>query len=141
MNSIRSSLLHEMEHIVQNQNRFSPGGTMDQFMTIDREMTQTFLNDMWRNAIKTGDPAKKDEVLRLKQDLDSQLKEAFQRYENLPGEQEARLVQQFSDLSLPELSGKIERMLAAGVDTQTALTKPVVKATPSILPILKPDLP
>lgn len=120
-NSFKSVLLHEIQHAIQYIDGFSPGGNTSQFLAFNPSSVQGKIN-AGRNV---ADKATRDAAERFKSKANEKIGEARNKYNNLPGEQEARFTQATAGKSDLELQQSILGILTRGSDPQRWDTVPI----------------
>ena len=116
-----SVILHETQHAIQHIEGFGKGGNTRQFLTFDPTSVQEKIN----RARKSGDVGQMKAADRFASKLNDQLKEATNRYLNLPGEQEARFTQNRASLTTAELRDELRILISRGDTPQTYDTRPI----------------
>lgn len=131
---IHSVLLHEGQHAVQDSAGFTPGGNPRMFQTIDPVSVQEKLN----RARTSGDPSQIDAANRFAKKanelVELDLRRAHAKYENLPGEQEARFTQFTKDMGNVEGNTVLGKILKEGQTPQTWDTQFVPQTSADIAP-------
>lgn len=96
----KETLMHEVQHAIQQRENMARGGSPDQLLPTNKESldsAQDYYNDLIDEYNKTKDPDLLEFIDSAKQDLDYQLSNqgltSYDRYQRLAGEAEARLVQ------------------------------------------------
>lgn len=106
----RGVLLHEMQHAVQSAEGFKLGGTPKSFM--DYPADQVY------NVLSKLPPPKAESVKNFRDTVKAKARNdylsAYQRYQDLPGEQEARFTQANQFLSEEELNSQVQKLLNKG---------------------------
>jgi hypothetical protein len=118
---VRSILLHEMQHKVQDLEGFGSGGSVGAMINFNPETVKAKLEAAYNN----GTPDVRAAVERFGARFNEKLREGFNRYLNLPGEQEARFTQDMRNTSADDLRTKILNMLEKGDTPATADTRPI----------------
>jgi hypothetical protein len=106
---IRSALLHELQHGVQNLEGFSPGGTVKAQAT-----KGVFSPELEQKLLKARAEGNKN-AQGMIDALNEKRTAALKAYERLPGEVEARFTQDTKDLSGPQLKIKIADLLESQI--------------------------
>lgn len=114
----KSVLLHETQHAIQQIENFRRGGNSNQFTRYNTESLSSKLSQ----AQKSTDPAVKAAAERFKAKVKVDYMDAFQRYLDLPGEQEARFTQSTRNLSEENLAKKVQELLKEGKTPSTSQT-------------------
>lgn len=118
---MRRIALHELQHGVQDIERFQKGGTPGQFIPFDPAKVQAKIDA----ARKSGDPNLIDAAERFKEAANKQITEGFNRYQNLGGEQEARYTELIRDFPLEDAAKAVKQLLLSGNTPSTWDTKPI----------------
>lgn len=101
-------LLHEVQHIIQDIEGWRPGGSPQQFMSVDPVRVATKLEI----AEKSTDPAVVAAAKRYTNRLGEKQDAAFRQYQKLSGEQEARFTQHSAKLDQASVEGQLKKLLA-----------------------------
>jgi hypothetical protein len=120
-NELKSVILHEVQHRIQNIEGWQSGGNIRQFTPFDPKSVQQKIND----ARASGDPALKEAADRFATVATMKLREAGNRYSNLPGEQEARYTQDTMNMDLPTLANDVLTLIRSGNTPATYDTRPI----------------
>lgn len=118
---VRSIILHEAQHKIQDIEGFGAGGNIRDQLNFSPENVRKKL----QTAYDRGTSDVRGAVERFGARFNEKLKEAHNRYLNLPGEQEARFTQDAKDLSAEDLKAKILKTLEAGDTPATLDTRPI----------------
>lgn len=118
---LRSVMLHEVQHRIQAIEGWQSGGNTRQFIPFKPDVVQQRINA----ARQSNDPAVRDAAERFKTIANMKVREAGNRYSNLPGEQEARYTQETMNMSLPELTNDVLALIRSGNTPTTYDTRPI----------------
>lgn len=118
---LRSVMLHEVQHRIQAIEGWQSGGNTGQFLSFKPDVVQQRINA----ARESEDPAVKAAAERFKTIANMKIREAGNRYSNLPGEQEARYTQETMNMSLPELTSDVLALIRSGNTPTTYDTRPI----------------
>lgn len=124
----REIILHELQHGVQAIEGFQGGANTSQFLPKDVNKTAKAVQSAVIRGRESADPAIRDAAERFKDRFNNKIKDAHTRYENVPGEQEARFTQDTRDLDLPSLASGIRNMLKNNQTPQNWDTQPLPSA-------------
>lgn len=119
--NLRSTILHEAQHGIQAIEGWQSGGSTRQFLDFKPDVVQQRINA----ARDSNDPAVRDAAERFKTIANMKIREAGNRYSNLPGEQEARYTQETMNMSLPELTNNVLALIRSGNTPTTYDTRPI----------------
>jgi len=86
---LKGVLLHEAQHQIQGAEGFARGGSSDEFLHPNIEKAE----EIYKNAIAKGGDPKSEALVKAKKIIDTVKSEAFENYNRLMGEVEARNVQ------------------------------------------------
>lgn len=104
---LKSMILHEVQHAVSNADNGVKGGTAKQFLSYDpqklAEKIKKYKND--------PDPSIVAAAYRLEDSSKRKQAEAFFKYQDLPGEQEARFTQSTRNLDEVNLANQLQYWL------------------------------
>lgn len=118
---LRSVMLHEVQHRIQAIEGWQSGGNTRQFIPFKPDVVQQRINA----ARQSNDPAVREAAERFKTIANMKIREAGNRYSNLPGEQEARYTQETMNMSLPELTNDVLALIRSGNTPTTYDTRPI----------------
>jgi hypothetical protein len=111
---IRSVLLHELQHSVQETEGFGRGGTSARFRKYSQDV-ETKLEA----KTQSRDPATRDAASRLLEKINDDKLQAYHKYSELPGEKEARFTEATRNLSEEQLAKYVQKLLNTGVTPQS----------------------
>jgi hypothetical protein len=105
-------LLHEVQHVIQGIEGYTHGANPDQFRKIPRE-AENKLKDFTNSPVKPppGVSAEVDAADRFLERIKIDKQRAFDKYENVQGEQEARFTGENRNASIEGLGASVLRLL------------------------------
>lgn len=106
---VRGSMLHEIQHAIQNIEGFQRGGSPQSFEKFSRGAIPKL-----QEAFKSPDSAIRTAAQKMSDRYNQQAIDAYNRYQALPGEQEARFTEATRNLSQSELDDELTRRLGLG---------------------------
>ena len=125
----RNILLHELQHGAQAESGFAGRGTnMDVFRKYPSNAANK-LGELIRQNNSGEVPLPEAEITALdnfRNRVNADNLQAFTRYQNNPGEQEARFTEKTSNLSQEELAQEVLKLLRQGKSPSSWDTKPLV---------------
>lgn len=132
----REILLHEIQHAVQGIEKWIGGGSPTAFIDPKIEKQAPAVQRAVREGRLSQDPATRDAAERWKNTFNEKLNaaryEAHVKYENLPGEQEARFTQDTRDLPGKDLAAGVLQMLKNNRTAQNWDTQMLPSQVPKI---------
>ncbi len=108
--TLKSTLLHEIQHNIQKIENFQRGGNYNSFTKIPKGALPKIL-EVTKN---TADPSIIDAGNRFRAAISKDRAQAYDTYMNLPGEKEARFTQATRNLTEEELGYKVLELLRKG---------------------------
>ena len=126
----RSVLLHELQHAVQKVEGWVKGGAPSSFLPTNVDKQAGALQSAVVKARESADPATREAAERYKDRFNAKIADAHVKYENIPGEQEARYTQETKDWSLEQLATNVSNMIRKGVTPQSWDTQPLPSSLP-----------
>lgn len=124
----RDTVLHETQHAIQGIEGFTGGGNPGQFSKrTDAQLVQlkAKLDAAQDKATKANDKAALEAIQRMRDRINADTREAYNRYRNLGGEQESRFTELTSQMSIEKLGAKVLELLRKGDTPQTFDTVPI----------------
>jgi hypothetical protein len=115
--NVLSTLLHEVQHKIQHIEGFTRGGNSDKFRQIPDAVESKIASKYMEEVNKLpnrgfGDSSPELEAAqRFMEKVRKDKEQAFIKYENIPGEQEARFTQSTMNLSEEGLGASVLRLL------------------------------
>lgn len=107
VDQLRSSMLHEVQHVVSKLDNGIKGGSPEQFLSY----SPSKLAEKIKKYKTDPDPSIRAAADRLEASSKLKQTEAFLKYEAIPGEQEARFTQSTRNLYEMELAKQVQSML------------------------------
>jgi hypothetical protein len=121
LNQVKSVILHELQHAVQRIEGMAPGASSSEFKKQESVVSKL--------GKKLQDPTisetEKAAAERFMQEAQKKSMEAYNRYANVPGEQEARFTQATEKMNRNEIANYVLNLLRRGESPQTTFTVPI----------------
>jgi hypothetical protein len=124
----RDTVLHETQHAIQDIEKFTRGGNPEQFSKrTNAQLIQlkAKLDAAQDKATKANDKVGLEAIQRMRDRINADTREAYNRYRNLGGEQESRFTELTSQMSIEKLGAKVLELLRKGDTPQTFDTVPI----------------
>lgn len=128
---VKSTLLHETQHAVQNIEGFARGGSPAEFLPPNIDAQAKAVQAAVIRGRQSADPAVKEAAERFKDRFNAKTRDAHIKYENIKGEQEARFTQQTADYDQNQLAREVRAQLKAGVTPQSWDTQQLPSKIPA----------
>lgn len=109
--NLRSNILHETQHAIQTIEGMQAGGQTKEFLKIKRRPEPEKLMEL-RTIAGSENPAVADPAKRFLKVLNDDMRQAYQKYLDIPGETEARLTQETANLPQKDLNSKIYNLIS-----------------------------
>jgi len=114
---MRSVLLHETQHAVQAVEGMNAGGTAREFLKIPRPAPQKIASI--QKMAQSTDSSLADPAQRFLNILNTDYRQAYDKYLNIPGETEARFTQRTRLMDKKDINAEVSRLIAT--DTPQSL--------------------
>ena len=124
------TVLHELQHYVQKVEGWAKGGAPANFLPKNVNKQAGAVQSAVIKARESTDPATREAAERFKDRFNAKIADAHVKYENIPGEQEARYTQETKDWSLEQLATNVSNMIRKGVTPQSWDTQPLPSSLP-----------
>lgn len=118
-NETLSTILHEAQHGIQRIEGWVRGSSPSNFLPKDVDKTAKTLQTAVSNARQSADPSVQKAAERFKERFNNKVKDAQVKYENVPGEQEARFTQETAKMDAGQLGTVVLNMLRSGQTPQS----------------------
>lgn len=122
---VRSTVLHEVQHGIQSIEGFARGSNVEAHNVRTEAQLRALQKKLAEAEKKAKTPAEIEAVERFRTRINMDTREAFNRYRNVAGEQEARFTQQTADMDMAEASNFLLNRLRKGDTPQTWDTVPI----------------
>lgn len=114
-----SVVLHETQHGIQSIEKWARGGAPKDFLPKDIEKTAKAVQTAVSGARQSSDTSVQKAAERFKERFNNKIRDAHTKYENIPGEQEARFTQETAGMDAGQLATTVLNALKSGVTPQS----------------------
>lgn len=112
-------LLHETQHAIQNIEKWTRGGSPKEFLPSNIDKQAQAVQKAVIEGRKSEDTSVQKAAERFKERFNNKIKDAHTKYENVPGEQEARFTQETRNMDAGQLGNVVLNMLRSGQTPQS----------------------